>query len=141
MQNLDKEIDHKGLRKIFSPFGNIISAKVEMDPSGTSKGYGYVHYDTEVAASKAIEQLNGVSIKAKNIFVARFISKEERAKSTNLFVKNLSESTTEEDLKTVFEAFGSVTSIAVMRDETGCSKCFGFVGFSREEEASKAVSL
>lgn len=144
MQNLDKEINHKALRKIFSPLGNIISAKVEMDPSGTSRGYGYVHYDTEVAASNAIEQLNGVAIKGKNIYVARFISKEERGKSTNfsnLFVKNFSEWTTEDDLMTMFEPFGSITSVAIMRDANGDSKCFGFVSFSRDQEASKAVSL
>lgn len=147
MQNLDKEIDHKALYDIFSPFGNIISSKVETDSSGQSKGYGFVHYDNEEAARNATEHLNGVPLHGKKLYVGPFVSKQDREMSvdkmkfTNVFVKNISELTTEEDLKSAFGEFGSINSVAVMRDEAGNSKCFGFVNFENADDAAKSVEV
>lgn len=57
IKNLDKSIDHKALYDTFIAFGNILSAKVAMDANGVSKGYGFVQYDSEEGATKAIEQV------------------------------------------------------------------------------------
>ncbi|MCI29065.1 polyadenylate-binding protein 2-like, partial [Trifolium medium] len=59
IKNLDRAIDHKALHDTFSSFGNILSCKVAVDGSGQSKGYGFVQFDSEEAAQKAIEKLNG----------------------------------------------------------------------------------
>ena len=46
----------------------------------------------------------------------------------NLYIGNLSYSTTSEDLQTAFEQFGTVTSAKVVSDRmTGRSRGFGFV--------------
>ena len=47
IKNLDKDIDTVGLRDTFAQFGNIVSAKVATDGQGNSKGYGFIHLDTE----------------------------------------------------------------------------------------------
>lgn len=60
-------------------------------------------------------------------------------KFNNVFVKNLSESTTDEDLKSIFGEFGTITSAVVMKDGDGKSKCFGFVNFENTDDAAKAV--
>ena len=144
-QNLDKAIDHKALHDTFSSFGNILSCKVATDSSGQSKGYGFVQYDSDEAAQKAIEKLNGMLLNDKQVYVGPFLRKQERdmamdkAKFTNVFVKNLSESTTEEDLKNIFGEFGTITSAVVMRDADGNSKCFGFVNFENADDAARAV--
>ncbi|XP_022858392.1 polyadenylate-binding protein 2-like [Olea europaea var. sylvestris] len=144
VKNLDIAIDNKVLNEIFSSFGNIVSSKVETDSFGQSKGYGFVQYDTEEAAQKAINEQNGMSLYGKQVYVGHFVSKRERenkTKFTNVFVKNLSESISEEDLKIIFGEFGLITSIAVMRDEDGNSKCFGFVNFENAEDAAKCVEF
>ncbi|CAN4112177.1 unnamed protein product [Withania somnifera] len=145
IKNLDKAIDHKALHDTFSAFGNILSCKVAVDSSGQSKGYGFVQYDGEDAAQKAIEKLNGMLLNDKQVYVGPFVRKQERDMSvdktrfTNVFVKNLSEATSEEDLKKTFGEFGAITSVAVMKDEDGKSRSFGFVNFENAEDAARAV--
>ncbi|PON82028.1 Polyadenylate binding protein [Trema orientale] len=145
IKNLDKGIDHKALLDTFSAFGNILSCKVATDSSGQSKGYGFVQFDNEESALKAIEKLNGMLLNDKQVFVGPFLRKQERESATdkskfnNVFIKNLSESTNEEDLSRIFGEFGELTSVVVMRDADGKSRCFGFVNFENVDDAARAV--
>nr|DAD41332.1 TPA_asm: hypothetical protein HUJ06_015655 [Nelumbo nucifera] len=145
IKNLDKAIDNKGLHETFSSFGNILSCKIATDPSGQSKGYGFVQFDNEESAQNAIDKLNGMLINDKQVYVGPFLRKQEResainkAKFNNVFVKNLSESTTDEDLKNIFGEYGAITSAVVMRDGDGKSKCFGFVNFENADDAAQSV--
>ncbi|XWS25582.1 hypothetical protein CRYUN_Cryun27aG0080500 [Craigia yunnanensis] len=145
IKNLDKSIDHKALHDTFSSFGNIISCKISTDGFGQSKGYGFVQFDNGESAQNAIDKLNGMLINDKQVYVGYFLRKQERetalnkTKFNNVYVKNLSESTTDEDLKTIFGEYGEITSAVVMRDADGKSKCFGFVNFENADDAVKAV--
>ncbi|KAK6241092.1 hypothetical protein QUC31_015239 [Theobroma cacao] len=145
IKNLDKGIDHKALHDTFSAFGNILSCKVATDSSGQSKGYGFVQFDNEESAQKAIEKLNGMLLNDKQVYVGHFVRKQERdtaiskTKFNNVYVKNLSESTSDEDLKNIFGEFGTITSAVVMRELDGKSKCFGFINFENADDAARAV--
>ncbi|KAG8390923.1 hypothetical protein BUALT_Bualt01G0134100 [Buddleja alternifolia] len=145
IKNLDKTIDNKALHDTFSSFGNILSCKIATDPNGQSKGYGFVQFDTEEAAQSAIDKLNGMLINDKQVYVGHFLRKQERdtastkTKFNNVFVKNLCDSTTDDDLKSVFGEYGTITSSVVMRDADGKSKGFGFVNFENADDAAKAV--
>jgi RNA recognition motif-containing protein len=58
-----------------------------------------------------------------------------------LYVGNLSYSTTEDDLRTLFAQAGTVTSVAVIKDrDSGQSKGFAFVEMGTQAEAQKAIS-
>ena len=57
-----------------------------------------------------------------------------------IYVGNLSYEMTEEDLKTEFSQFGTVTDVKVIKDyNTGQSKGFAFVSFSNEDEMEKSL--
>ena len=57
-----------------------------------------------------------------------------------MFVGNLSFQTTESDVRSAFEQYGTVESVAIITDrDTGRSKGFGFVEMS-EEDANKAIA-
>ncbi|KAG5542099.1 hypothetical protein RHGRI_021827 [Rhododendron griersonianum] len=145
IKNLDKAIDNKALHDTFSTFGNILSCKIATDPSGQSKGYGFVQFDNDESAQTAIDKLNGMLINDKQVYVGQFLRKQERetaisrTKFNNIYVKNLAESTTEEDLEKIFGEYGTITSVVVMRDGNGKSKCFGFVNFENADDAANAV--
>ena len=58
----------------------------------------------------------------------------------NIYVGNLSYQVTDEELRATFEAFGEVSSAAVIRDKfTGEAKGFGFVEMPKQAEAEAAI--
>ena len=59
----------------------------------------------------------------------------------NIYVGNLSYSTTDQSLEELFGEFGEVTSARVISDrDSGRSKGFGFVEMSSQDEASTAIT-
>ncbi len=59
----------------------------------------------------------------------------------NIYVGNLSWQMTDEDLRTLFEQYGSVTSAKIVKDKvSGRSKGFGFVEMPDETESQNALS-
>ncbi|KAJ0112027.1 hypothetical protein Patl1_01955 [Pistacia atlantica] len=61
--------------------------------------------------------------------------------SPKLFVAGLSSSVDEKSLKDAFSSFGDVEEVKIIYDkDTGRSRCFGFVHFSKENDAESAKS-
>ncbi|XP_037602445.1 polyadenylate-binding protein 4 isoform X2 [Sebastes umbrosus] len=146
IKNLDKSIDNKALYDTFSAFGNILSCKVVCDENG-SKGYAFVHFETQDAADRAIEKMNGMLLNDRKVFVGRFKSRKEReaelgAKAkefTNVYIKNFGDDMNDDKLKEMFDKYGKTLSVKVMTDPTGKSRGFGFVSYEQHEDANKAV--
>merc|ERR1739848_680469 len=147
IKNLDKAIDNKAMYDTFSAFGNILSCKVAQDgASGESKGYGFVHFETEEAALSAIQKVNGMLLNGKKVFVGRFVPRKDREielgekakKFTNVFIKNLSEDVEESTLMELFEKYGKITSLKVMKGDDTKSKGFGFVSYEDSVHAEAA---
>ena len=121
IKNLDKSIDNKAMYDTFSAFGNILSCKVAQDTNGDSKGYGFVHFETEEAAVNAISKVNGMLLNGKKVFVGRFVPRKEREielgekakRFTNCYIKNLHEDVTEQEMQELFTPFGKINSLKV----------------------------
>ena len=59
----------------------------------------------------------------------------------NIYVGNLSWSMTEEDLRSLFEQYGTVSSVKIVKDrETGRSRGFGFVDMPDDGEGQAALT-
>ncbi|XP_032526750.1 protein sex-lethal-like isoform X3 [Danaus plexippus] len=68
------------------------------------------------------------------------ISSAGDAGKTNLIVNYLPQTMTEKDLYAMFMSIGPIESCRVMKDfKTGYSYGFGFVNFTREEDAARAI--
>lgn len=159
IKNLDKSIDNKALYDTFSAFGNILSCKVcqvpeditvqneqgEEETEEAGSGYGFVHFETQEAAEQAIAKVNGMLLNGRQVYVGPFVKKNERMKAlinanqfTNIFVKNLDKSVSEDALREMFTKFGEIQSCVVMIDDKG-SKGFGFINYTDHEAAAAAV--
>lgn len=58
----------------------------------------------------------------------------------NIYVGNFTSQMTENNLRQIFEVFGSVQNIKIIKDRfSGCSKGFGFVEMPDNSEADKAI--
>lgn len=59
----------------------------------------------------------------------------------NLYVGNLAFSTTEDELRVLFEAYGPIDNVTLVRDrDTGQPRGFGFVELGSDEQAEKAIA-
>ena len=59
----------------------------------------------------------------------------------NIFVGNLDFGATEDQVRTIFEAYGTVDRVSIKTDrETGRSRGFAFVEMSNEAEAERAIA-
>eukprot|EP00118_Oscarella_pearsei_P024540 m.306275 g.306275 ORF g.306275 m.306275 type:complete len:673 (+) comp41105_c0_seq1:189-2207(+) len=147
IKNLDKSIDNKALYDTFSAFGNILSCKVVVDNFGASKGYGFVHFEMQEAADKAISKVNGMLLNDKKVYVSHFMNRRERLEKlgqqaknfTNVYVKNFPDEIEEEEFREMFAKYGSIMSMKLMTDPTGKAKGFGFVSYDSHEAAATAV--
>jgi len=143
VKNLDRNIDNKALYDTFSLFGNILSCKVATDANGKSRGYGFVHYETEGACKQSIERVNDMQIGENKVQVTKVVKRCDRADPskevfTNLYIKCIpATGFSEEDMKDLFEAIGPITSSCIMEDKLG--RKFGFVNFETPEDSKKAI--
>ncbi|KAM4034024.1 embryonic polyadenylate-binding protein-like [Anomaloglossus baeobatrachus] len=147
IKNLDDSIDNKCMYDTFSTFGNILSCKVVCDENG-SRGYGFVHFETQEGANLAIKTMNGMLLNDRKVFVGNFKSRREREleygtkvlEFTNVYIKNFGDDMDDVRLKEIFSAFGHTLSVKVMMDDCGRSRGFGFVNYGNHEEAQRAVA-
>merc|ERR1719189_2774703 len=82
----------------------------EVGPDGHPEGKLYV----QRAQSKAERQAE-----LRDKFSGSAKEPSSRRQGVNLYVKNLEESSNEETLRTLFEPFGAITSVAAASDDQG----------------------
>ena len=112
--NLDESTKTNDIRPLFEKYGKILELDVV-------KNYGFVHFQNESDAREAIANLNGYVINGNAIKVEN--AKSRRAANSNttkIFVGNLTEKTRTNEVRQLFEKFGSVLECDVIRN-------YGFV--------------
>jgi len=116
------DVRDETIRQAFLPFGPIKSVDLSWDPlTNKHKGFAFVEYEIPEAACLALEQMNGVMLGGRNIKVGRpssvpqaqpIIEKlaEEAKQHHRIYVSSIHSELTESDIKSVFEAFGTILS-------------------------------
>merc|ERR1719403_664075 len=99
---LPPEMNSSMLQDLFSNYGTIVSCKVVVDhPTGISKGYKFVKFNTEMegrAAQKALHK-HRIGKKTLKVSFSRKPQQGEKTKNnTNLYVSNLDPKLDSEDL-------------------------------------------
>ncbi|KAK5843883.1 uncharacterized protein LOC108482896 [Gossypium arboreum] len=143
--------------EFFSRAGKVRDVRLIMDRnSRRSKGVGYIEFYDVMSVPMAIA-LSGQPLLGQPVMVKPSEAEKNLVQSTTsasagqtgpyaaggrkLYVGNLHFNITEDQLRQVFEPFGSVELVQLPLDETGHSKGFGFVQFARLEDAKNALNL
>ncbi|XP_031715575.1 nucleolin isoform X1 [Anarrhichthys ocellatus] len=109
---------------------------------GRPKGFAFVEFETTEDAKDALDNLNNTDIEGRSIRLeysqnsGRDGGRGNSGPTKTLFVKGLSEDTTDHTLKDAFE--GAAAARIVTDRETGSSKGFGFVDFHNEDDCKAA---
>eukprot|EP00727_Mastigamoeba_balamuthi_P014829 m51a1_g9972 putative polyadenylate-binding protein 4 (645) ;mRNA; f:105013-107389 len=157
VKNLDAAVTDAGLREMFAQFGAITSAVVVHDQQGASRCFGFCNFETHEAAKAAVAEMHNKNVNGKQLYVSRAQKRNERDRElksmfdkvkaenprhagVNLYVRNLDDTIDDDELRSLFQQFGTIASTKVMRDDKAASKGFGFVSFSTPEDALKAIS-
>ncbi|XP_068639259.1 uncharacterized protein [Aristolochia californica] len=144
--------DERDVYEFFSRAGKVRDVRLIMDRnSRRSKGVGYIEFYDVMSVPMAIA-LSGQLLLGQPVMVKPSEAEKNLVQSTTtaagaagarrLYVGNLHFNITEEQLRQVFEPFGSVELVQLPLDpETGQCKGFGFVQFARLEDSKAAQSL
>jgi len=141
------------LREVFGPYGQIVEATLLWDSkTGSHKGCGFVNFSTAEQAQAAIEGTNEkITLPGakRSLIVKATVEKSQLAAAGNpappvewkLYVGMLSRESSEEEIRTIFESYGRVDEVVLIKDrETGQSKGTAFVKFATREEALRAIN-
>jgi len=152
VSNLSFELEspEERLHEMFKECGEIQSIRAVRN-SSTSKfrGFAYVTFTSTASVEKALS-LDRTKLDGRPVFVSPNVDKNKNPdfkvfkyqtglEKHKLFVSNLSEDTTEEDLTEAFEQHGSLKSARLVTTRAGKSKRIAFVEFSKEADAAQAV--
>ena len=115
VKNISKDVTPREFDEYFSKFGNIISAKIAEDEEGESMGYGFVLFENEENAKKAIAECHGKIWKNKKLFVCQFQKNRPRKplRFNNLYVRNIPKNWSEDDVRNYFSKYGEISSMLV----------------------------
>ncbi|XP_059400119.1 nucleolin-like [Carassius carassius] len=141
VNNLSFSASEESLQSVFE---KAVSIRVPQN-NGRPKGFAFLEFESVEDAKEAMENCNNTEIEGRSIRLE--YSQNDRDRSSGggrggsgptktLFVKGLSEDTTDQSLKEAFD--GAVNARIVMDRETGSSKGFGFVDFDSEGDCKAA---
>jgi len=151
--SINFEVKEDTIRQAFLPFGPIRSISMSWDPiTQKHKGFAFVEYEMPEAAQLALEQMNGVIISGRNIKVGRPSNMPQaqavideiqiEAKNFNrIYVASIHQDLTEEDIKSVFEAFGQIKVCELaMTSIPGRHKGYCFIEYDTSQATNDAIA-
>lgn len=139
------------IKVTFELYGEIKSMAVHYNKK-LGKYSAFVCLDSEENASKAQTELFNSDFpgtdSANKVYINLAESKQSRQNSlsvnkTNVYIRGIREDVTDEQLRSILEEFGQITSLSLKLHTMKNSQKkvqFGYCNFSKQEEASMAIS-
>jgi poly(U)-binding-splicing factor PUF60 len=142
------------VKQAFQPFGPIKNVSLSWDAvANKHKGFAFVEYDLPEAASLSIEQMNNVMLGGRTIKMGRpsnmpqlqpIIERlaEEARPYNRVYVASIHPDLVENDVQSVFEAFGKIRSCKLAPDmlRPGKHRGYGFIEYETPQAANDAIA-
>ncbi|RWS24612.1 polyadenylate-binding protein 4-like protein [Leptotrombidium deliense] len=156
------------LQSLFAQFGNILTTRLTLHKS-VNKSFGIISYENVFSANKAISQMNGCEIeRGRNLIVNHYTKAGQRKNvdkklqspadeqkdlenlkiesmkkvvnpSTRIFIKNINEFYTIQQLLITFGNFGRIKFASILKDERGNLRGLAFIDFYKQSSALNAI--
>jgi polyadenylate-binding protein len=154
VKKIPKEISHKEFHEYYSKFGTIVSLKLAEDDEGENMGYGFVMFETEEEADRAIKETHDKEFKGRKLWAGKFIKNKPKrpVEFNNIFVKNIPAEYSEKQVLDIFSKYGELGSCLIKNPKTDVdsklpddkkklilSHKFGFICFKKADAAMKAI--
>ena len=147
VKNIPTSVTSKQLEEVCKNYGKIASCSVRNDDNGMSLGYGYVQFEEEEGARKAVEALDGQEHWGSALSVKKFVASKNRAnEKKNLYIKNFpknwDKAKIEHELAEKFSEHGKIVCSGVyeFKPEEGKTLFYAFVAYETEEAAKAAIA-
>jgi len=157
--SLHYDLTEDDIKSLFSSVGTVLSVNIGREPqTGVSKGYAFVTFPDAACVQRAIETLDGHELAGRPIRVGHPRSASTAVAATpsmslptgsvapavvnpaRLFVHGVHRDINSENLRAVFEAFGTVNSCELIPDvSTGNHRGYGFVVYDSVSSAQEAM--
>ena len=154
--NLTESVSKEDLSSLFEEHGPVERINIVVDrESGTPRGFAFVDMTNEDDARAALGALDGRELGGEEIKLsiansqtrggrtgaARRPTPPPRPEGTEIYVSNIPKSVEAEELQSLFEQHGKVTTVRVIKDlHTGEPRGFAFVDMPDEAERNAAIS-
>lgn len=160
---LSRETSDVALREHFSRYGVVVDCTVATDRiTGTHRGFGFITFreldaferalrDCHVILQKRVDVKQAIprSEQLRNQHQSNGLSRTNNNNTCNsssqfrtkkIFVGGLSPNLTENEFKSYFAQFGTITDVVVMQDNmTNRPRGFGFITFDSEETVQEVT--
>jgi len=128
------------LATLFSPYGLLERCKIVVDlQTLRSRGYGFVKYDNQNSAERAMKALNGYELNGKKLKVAFARQQCKAITNANLYITNIPSHFENENLYKLFQDYGKIIECRVLKDQNGQSRGVGFVRMDTHHNAIQAL--
>lgn len=132
-------VSEEDLKNEFSKYSSFEDLVYPIDNLGKSRGFAFVILSDIDDANRAIEEVKEIHGVPVHVSIAiKPNADPHRLEQANLFVRNLGDNVTQQDLIDEFGAFGTIVSTKIMLDDAGKSRHFGFVRFQDPNQARDA---
>ncbi|XP_074093527.1 RNA binding motif single stranded interacting protein alan shepard isoform X2 [Cotesia typhae] len=153
IRGLNQNTTDKDLVNMCSQYGTITSTKAILDKNTNKcKGYGFVDFESPVAAEGAVKALVAKGIQAQmakvGIWLRRRLAsvrwlcmQQQEQDPTNLYIANLPLNFKENDVEGLLAQHGQVISTRILRDTLGQSKGVGFARMESKEKCEQIIQM
>ncbi|KAJ0751366.1 putative RNA recognition motif domain, nucleotide-binding alpha-beta plait domain superfamily [Helianthus annuus] len=151
------DTDEDRLKEYFGSYGEVIEAVIMRDRlTGRARGFGFVVFADHVVAERVVKEkhmIDGRTVEAKKAVpredhhgLNRTVNSIQGSpvgpvgRTKKIFVGGLPSTITENDFKSYFDQFGTITDVVVMYDHnTQRPRGFGFITYDSEEAVDRVL--
>ncbi|KAI1699530.1 RNA recognition motif domain-containing protein [Ditylenchus destructor] len=135
---LSKFTTEESMRAYFRKFGTVKHCRIDRDEYGISQKRGYVAFEFNSQANRAIEFFSHV-IDGQEIDVRPYFNGDD-FKKNQIMIRGLPQETSQMTLRNFYSQFGDVIRCNISREEGNISRGYAFVSFKSGEAVDLALN-